>query len=72
MSSGRRRKEQTKPDAVTDAYVRADGAELAVLATVLEQGLISVDVAAKLPLTDAATALGGAVSVRRGATVLLP
>jgi NADPH:quinone reductase-like Zn-dependent oxidoreductase len=58
--------------AVTDVYVRADGAELTLLATALEQGLISVDVAAMLPLSDAATALDGAVSGRRGATVLLP
>jgi NADPH:quinone reductase-like Zn-dependent oxidoreductase len=58
--------------AVTDVYVRADGAELTLLATALEQGLISVDVAATLPLSDAAKALDGAVSGRRGATVLLP
>ena len=57
---------------VTDVYVRADGAELTVLASALERGLISFDVAAKLPLTDAATALDGAVSRRRGATVLGP
>ena len=57
---------------VTDVYVRADGAELARLATALEQGLISLHVAAKLPLTEAAAVLDGAVSGRRGATVLLP
>jgi NADPH:quinone reductase-like Zn-dependent oxidoreductase len=56
--------------AVADVYVRADGAELARLATALEQGRISVDVAAKLPVTEAAAALDGAVSGRRGATVL--
>jgi NADPH:quinone reductase-like Zn-dependent oxidoreductase len=58
--------------AVADVYVRADGAALALLATALEQGLLSVDVAARLPLTDAAAALDGAVSGRRGAVVLVP
>jgi NADPH:quinone reductase-like Zn-dependent oxidoreductase len=57
---------------VTDVYVRADGAALALLATALEQGLLSVDVAARLRLTDAAAALDGAVSGRRGAVVLMP
>jgi NADPH:quinone reductase-like Zn-dependent oxidoreductase len=58
--------------AVADVYVRADGAALAALATTLEQGLLSVDVAEKLPLTDAAAALEGALSGRRGAVVLVP
>ena len=58
--------------AVADVYVRADGAELAVLATALEQGLLSVHIAARLPLTDAAAALDGAVSGRAGAIVLVP
>jgi NADPH:quinone reductase-like Zn-dependent oxidoreductase len=57
---------------VTDVYVRADGAELAMLAKALDEGLLSIDVAARLPLTDAAAALAGAVSGRGGATVLLP
>jgi NADPH:quinone reductase len=57
---------------VRDVYVRADGADLAVLATALDEGLLSVDVSARLPLTDAAAALDGAVSRRGGATVLLP
>ena len=57
---------------VTDVYVRADGAALAMLATALDEGLLSIDVAARLPLTDAAAALAGAVSGRGGATVLLP
>lgn len=57
---------------VSDVYVRADGAALAVLATALDEGLLSVDVAARLPLTDAAAALDGAVSGRRGAIVLVP
>jgi NADPH:quinone reductase-like Zn-dependent oxidoreductase len=58
--------------AVADVYVRADGAELAVLATALEQGLLSIHIAARLPLTDAAAALDGAVSGRAGAIVLVP
>jgi len=58
--------------AFTDLYVRADGAALALLATALEQGLLSVDVAATLPLTDAAAALDGVLSGRRGAVVLVP
>lgn len=58
--------------AVTDVYVRADGGELALLAMALEQGLVSVSIAARLPLTDAAAALEGAVSGRPGATVLVP
>ena len=58
--------------AVTDVYVRADGAALAQLATALKQGLLSVHVAATLPLTDAAAALDGALSGRGGAVVLVP
>jgi NADPH:quinone reductase-like Zn-dependent oxidoreductase len=58
--------------AVADVYVRADGAALAALATALEQGLLSVHVAATLPLTDAASALVDAVSGRTGAIVLVP
>jgi NADPH:quinone reductase-like Zn-dependent oxidoreductase len=57
---------------VTDVYVRADGAALEVLATALDERLLSVDVAATLPLTDAAAALDGALSGRRGAVVLVP
>ena len=57
---------------VSDVYVRADGAGLAVLATALDEGLLSVDVAATLPLTDAAAALDSAVSGRGGAIVLVP
>ena len=41
---------------VTDVYVRADGPALAVLAAALDEGLLSVDVATRLPLTDAAAA----------------
>jgi NADPH:quinone reductase-like Zn-dependent oxidoreductase len=57
---------------VTDVYVRADGAELAMLVTALDEGVLSVDVAATLPLTDAAAALDGAISGHGGATVLVP
>jgi NADPH:quinone reductase-like Zn-dependent oxidoreductase len=57
---------------VSDVYVRADGAALAVLATALDEGLLSLDVAARLPLTDAAAALDSAVSGRGGAIVLVP
>ncbi len=57
---------------VTDVYVRADGASLAMLATALDEGLLSIHVAATLPLTDAAAALDGAISGRGGATVLVP
>jgi NADPH:quinone reductase-like Zn-dependent oxidoreductase len=57
---------------VTDVYVRADGAALALLATALDEGLLSVDVAARLPLRDAAAALDSAISGRGGAIVLVP
>jgi NADPH:quinone reductase-like Zn-dependent oxidoreductase len=57
---------------VTDVYVRADGAALAALATALDEGVLSVHVAAKLPLTDAAAALDRAVVGRGGAIVLVP
>jgi NADPH:quinone reductase-like Zn-dependent oxidoreductase len=58
--------------AVADVYVRADGAALAELATALDERVLSVHVAATLPLTDAAAALDGAVSGRAGAVVLVP
>ncbi|MFL5951892.1 MAG: NADP-dependent oxidoreductase [Gaiellaceae bacterium] len=58
--------------AVTDVYVRADGAGLAMLAAALDDGLLSIDIASKLPLTAAAAALDGAVSGRAGAIVLVP
>ena len=57
---------------VSDVYVRADGAALALLARALDDGLLSIDVAARLPLKDAAAALDDAVSGRRGAVVLVP
>jgi NADPH:quinone reductase-like Zn-dependent oxidoreductase len=58
--------------AVADVYVRADGAALAAMATALDESVLSVHVAATLPLTDAAAALDGAVSGRAGAVVLVP
>jgi NADPH:quinone reductase-like Zn-dependent oxidoreductase len=57
---------------VTDVYVRADGPALAVLAAALEEGLLSIDISARLPLTDAAAALDSTVSGRGGAVVLVP
>ena len=58
--------------AVTDIYVRADGATLSILATALDEGILSVVVAETLPLSDAAAALDGALSGRGGAVVLVP
>jgi NADPH:quinone reductase-like Zn-dependent oxidoreductase len=56
---------------VSDVYVRADGARLAALVAVLAEGLVSLHVAATLPLAEAATALEGAVTgLAGGATVL--
>jgi len=58
---------------VADVYVAADGPRLAALAGALEAGLLSLDVAAAFGLSDAATALRGAVTGRAaGATVLTP
>jgi NADPH:quinone reductase-like Zn-dependent oxidoreductase len=57
---------------VTDVYVRADGPALAVLAAALEEGLLSIDISARVPLTDAAAALDSTVSGRGGAVVLVP
>lgn len=57
---------------VSDVYVHADGAALAVLASALDEGRLSVDVAARVPLTDAAAALDSALSGRGGAIVLVP
>jgi NADPH:quinone reductase-like Zn-dependent oxidoreductase len=56
---------------VADVYIRADGARLAALVAALAEGLLSLYVAAILPLADAATALQGATTGRAaGATVL--
>jgi NADPH:quinone reductase-like Zn-dependent oxidoreductase len=58
--------------AVVDVYVRAGGARLAGLVAALEEGLLSLHVAATLPLADAGRALQGAVAGRTaGASVLM-
>jgi NADPH:quinone reductase-like Zn-dependent oxidoreductase len=58
---------------VADVYIRADGARLAALVAALADGLLSLHVAAALPLADAATALEDTVTGRAGgATVLCP
>jgi NADPH:quinone reductase-like Zn-dependent oxidoreductase len=58
--------------AVTDIYVRADGARLEALVELLAQGLLSLHVAATRPLAQAATALQDAVAGRvAGASVLM-
>jgi NADPH:quinone reductase-like Zn-dependent oxidoreductase len=57
---------------VADVYVRADGARLTELVGGLADGQLSLQVAATLPLTDAATALQSAVTGHAaGATVLV-
>jgi NADPH:quinone reductase-like Zn-dependent oxidoreductase len=56
---------------VANIYVEADGERLSALAEALEDGLLSLNVAARSALADAATALQGAVTGRAaGATVL--
>ena len=56
---------------VASVYVRADGARLAVLVGALAEGVLSLHVATRLPLADAAIALEGAVAGRiSGGTVL--
>jgi NADPH:quinone reductase-like Zn-dependent oxidoreductase len=56
---------------VAELYVRADGSRLAALVAALAEGLLSLHVAATLPLAEAARALQGAVACRAaGATVL--
>src|SRR5215216_3416686 len=58
--------------AVTDVYVRADGARLAALVETLGHGRLSLHVAATRPLAQAATALQDAVAGRvAGASVLM-
>jgi NADPH:quinone reductase-like Zn-dependent oxidoreductase len=58
--------------AVVDVYVRPDGARLAGLVAALGEGLLSLHVAATLPLADAGRALQGAVAGRvAGASVLM-
>jgi NADPH:quinone reductase-like Zn-dependent oxidoreductase len=57
--------------AVTDVYVRADGARLAALVETLGHGRLSLHVAATRPLAEAAAALQDAVAGRAsGASVL--
>jgi NADPH:quinone reductase-like Zn-dependent oxidoreductase len=57
--------------AVADVYVRSDGARLAELVAALADEILSLRVAATLPLAEAATALRDAVTGRsKGATVL--
>jgi NADPH:quinone reductase-like Zn-dependent oxidoreductase len=56
---------------VADVYIRADGERLAALVAALGDGLLSLRVAATLPLADAASALEDAVTGRAaGANVL--
>jgi NADPH:quinone reductase-like Zn-dependent oxidoreductase len=58
--------------AVADVYVRPDGGRLAELVGALADGLLSLHVAATLPLADAGRALQGAVAGRAsGASVLV-
>jgi NADPH:quinone reductase-like Zn-dependent oxidoreductase len=58
--------------AVTDLYVRADGARLGGLVTALAEGLLSLRVAATFPLEEAGTALQGALAGHvAGANVLM-
>jgi NADPH:quinone reductase-like Zn-dependent oxidoreductase len=56
---------------VTDVYVRGDGARLAALVATLADGLLSLHVAATLPLAEAATALEGAITGRAGGATVL-
>jgi NADPH:quinone reductase-like Zn-dependent oxidoreductase len=56
---------------VSNIYVQADGARLALLVAALADGQLSLDVGLTLPLADAAAALKGAITGRTaGATVL--
>jgi NADPH:quinone reductase-like Zn-dependent oxidoreductase len=56
---------------VVDVYVRADGARLAALVEALAEGLLSLHVAATLPLAEAAAALEGAITGRAGGATVL-
>ena len=57
--------------AVADLYIRADGAGLGELVTMLAKGKLSLDVGATFPLAEAAAALQAAVAGHgSGATVL--
>jgi NADPH:quinone reductase-like Zn-dependent oxidoreductase len=58
---------------VANVYVRPDGARLAALVTALAEGVLSLRVAATLPLAEAAAALEDVVAGRAaGARVLTP
>jgi NADPH:quinone reductase-like Zn-dependent oxidoreductase len=58
---------------IADVYIRADGTRLAALADALADGLLSLRVAATLPLEDASAGLEDAVAGRAaGAIVLAP
>jgi hypothetical protein len=56
---------------VADVYVRPDGARLAGLVAALANELLSLHVAATIPLAEAATALQGAVTCRAGGADVL-
>lgn len=56
---------------VANLYVHPDGARLTALAEALARTVLSLDVAATLPLADAATALHRAVAGAGGAIVLV-
>jgi NADPH:quinone reductase-like Zn-dependent oxidoreductase len=56
---------------VADIYVQADGARLTTLAAALGEGLISLHVAATVPLTEAAAALEHAVAGRTAGAIVL-
>jgi NADPH:quinone reductase-like Zn-dependent oxidoreductase len=56
---------------VGDVYIRADGSRLAALADALADGLLSLRVAATLPLEDAATGLEDVVAGRAGGVIVL-
>jgi NADPH:quinone reductase-like Zn-dependent oxidoreductase len=56
---------------VADIYVRADGARLAALAAALAEGLLSLHVAATVPVAEAAAALKRAVAGRAAGAIVL-
>jgi NADPH:quinone reductase-like Zn-dependent oxidoreductase len=54
-----------------DIYVQADGGRLTTLAAALAEGLLSLHVAATVPLAEAAAALKHAVAGRAGGAIVL-
>ena len=56
---------------VASVYVKADGARLEALAAGLEEGSLSIDVAAAYPLEQAADALKSAVAGRSSGAIVL-